>query len=68
MYRNMATFSLRPNKKIPLFPVSRPSLIFTPTLTLFTYLSQSEETWEKNVMQKCVLQEFGQYLHNKEGN
>ena len=60
---------IRPNKKIPLFPVSRPSLIFTPDPNTFYCIWVDQRKRERKTSRRSVfLQEFVQCLHNKELN
>ena len=56
---------VRPNKKIPLFPVSRPSLIFTPDPNTFYRTWVGLRKRRRKTSQRSVfLYEFGQWLHN----
>ena len=55
-------FVLRPNKKIPLFPVSRPTLIFTPDPSTFYRI------WVGQRKRRRKTSRRSQCLHNKEWN
>ena len=60
---------MRQNKKMPLFPVSRPTLIFTPDPNTFYRIWVGQRKRGRKTSRRSVfLKEIGHGLHNKEWN